>query len=115
MFASKDLVPVVLDADYGPTVRGGALERLLGTACVGEFAISVVVKNEEPQVRPVVVLREIQHRDVAVGVACSENRASAGAAPDPDRLLRAVVQGVRPRLLRDPAPPLHPRVSGGRR
>ncbi len=47
---------------------------------------------------------ELEHRDVAVGVAGGEERAAARPAPDPDRLLRPVVEVVGLSLVRDHAP-----------
>ena len=48
-------------------------------------------------------LAEIQHLDVAVGVAAGHHRPATDAAPDADRLLRPVVQIVRLGLVRDRA------------
>ena len=72
----------------------GPFERLLGAGRVVELAVGVVVQDEQAQRRLVRVLRELEHRDVAVRVAGGEQRPAAGAAPDADRLLRAVVEVV---------------------
>ena len=72
----------------------GSLERLLGAGRVVELALGVVVQDEQAQGRLVRVLGEVEHRDVAVRVAGGEQRPAAGAAPDADRLLRAVVEVV---------------------
>ena len=40
------------------------------------------------------MLGELKHRQVAVGIAGRQDWPAAGAAPDPDRLLRAVVEIV---------------------
>jgi hypothetical protein len=46
---------------------------------------------------------EIEHRDVAVGVPGGEQRSAADAAPDADRLLRAIVEVVGLSLMGDRA------------
>jgi len=53
------------------------------------------MKDEQPHRGPLPQLRELQHGDVAVRVPSSEDGAPAGAAPDADRLLRAVVEVFR--------------------
>ena len=81
----------------------GSLERLLGAGGVVELALGVVVEDEQPQGRPVGVLGELEHRDVAVGVAGGEQRPAAGAAPDAHRLLGPVVEVVGRRRVGDRA------------
>src|SRR5512133_1149602 len=49
------------------------------------------------------VLCEVEHLDVTVRVASGDHRSATGAAPDSDRLLRAVVEIVRLRLVGDRA------------
>src|SRR3954471_14184891 len=46
---------------------------------------------------------ELEHRDVAIGIADGEERSAPGPAPDPDRLLWAIVEVVGLRLVRDGA------------
>src|SRR5690606_21601109 len=91
---SEDRRPVVRDADDGPALAAGLPERLLGAGRVVELPLGVVVPDEQAQERPVLLPREVEHGDVAVRVADGEQRPAARAAPDPDRLLRAVVEVV---------------------
>ena len=74
--------------------RFGSLERLLGAGGVVELALGVVVEEEQAQRWACRRAGEVEHRDVAVGVAGGEQRAAAGAAPDADRLLGPVVEVV---------------------
>src|SRR5437763_5756491 len=61
------------------------------------------------------MLSEVEHRDVAVRVPGGQERSAAGAAPDPDRLLRPIIEIVCLRLMRDRATMLVARVlEGGR-
>src|SRR4051812_49841326 len=91
---SKDGGPVVSDADRGPTVRGGPFQRLIGAGAVVELALLVVVHHEQAQGRVVGVVGELQHRDVAVGVARGEDGPAARAVPDAYGLLGTVVEVV---------------------
>src|SRR3954452_12318200 len=94
-------LPVVLDADDRPAVGDCLVERLLGPGGVRELALAVVMQDEQSQRWLVAVLGEVQHRDVAVGVTARQQRPAAGAAPDADRLLWAVVEVVGLWLVRD--------------
>ena len=49
------------------------------------------------------MLGEIEHRDIAVRVASRQDPPAAGAAPDPERLLRAIIEVVGLGLVRDRA------------
>src|SRR5204863_69048 len=99
----EDGGPVVLDAGDGPAARVGPLERLLGPARVVELPLAVVVVHEHPKERRVLMLGELEHRDVAVRVTDCEDRSASGPAPDADRLLRAIVEIVGLCLVRDRA------------
>src|SRR6185436_20636631 len=55
----------------------------------------------EPEEGLVPVLGEVEHLDVAVGVAGGEHGSSSDAGPDVHRLLRPVVQVVHGRLAGD--------------
>src|SRR4029079_8200740 len=59
------------------------------------------MKDEYPHRGSLLQMRELKHGDVAVRVPSSEERAPAGAAPDADRLLRAVVEIFRCRRVGD--------------
>ena len=85
--------------------RGGLLQRLLGAGGVGELALGVVVEHEQAQRRRSSRLGELEHRDVAVGVAGGEQRPAADAAPDAHRLLAGRRRGSRPRRLCVMVPP----------
>src|SRR3954452_15178118 len=69
---SEHLGPVVADAYDRPALAVGSFERLLGAGGVVELALGVVVEEEQAQEWPVAVLREVEHRDVAVRVAGCE-------------------------------------------
>src|SRR5829696_225532 len=86
--------PVVLHADHGPAVASGLLQGALAAGRVGELPVLVVVQDEQPQERRVGVPREVEHRAVTVAVPGGEQRPAADPAPDPDRLLGAVVEVV---------------------
>src|SRR5207244_1159941 len=60
--------------------------------------------------RLVLMLRDVEHRDVAVRVTGGQERPAAGTTPDPDWLLRAVVEIVGLCLVRDRATTLVARV-----
>src|SRR4051794_4679423 len=72
VLSREDGGPVVLDADDRPTFGVGLLEGLLGTAGVVELAVGVVVEQEQGEEWAVLMPREFEHRNVAVGVACGE-------------------------------------------
>ena len=91
----------------------GPFEGLLGAGGVVELALGVVVEDEQAKRRLVGVLGEVEHLDVAVGVARGEKRPTTGAAPDPDRFLRAVVEVVG-LALRVIVPPARRRCTRGR-
>jgi hypothetical protein len=74
---------------------------LLGTTRVVELALGVVVEDEQSKERLVGMLGEVEHRNVAIRVAGSEEGSAADTAPDTDRLLRAIVEMVGLRLARD--------------
>src|SRR3954452_21959719 len=57
------------------------------------------------------MLAEGEHRDVAVGIAGSDQRSTPGSTPDANRLLRAVVQVVGGRRVRDRAAAVVVRVG----
>src|SRR5687767_11899929 len=95
--------PVVLHADDGPSVAARLLEGGLGAGRVGELAVGVVVEDEQAQERSLDVLREVQHRAVAVAVAGGEQWSAADPAPDPDGLLGPVVEVVEHRGVGDGA------------
>jgi hypothetical protein len=61
------------------------------------------VEHEEPKRQPSLPAGVLQHRDVSVRVAGGEDRTTADAAPDPDRLDRPVVEDVGLRRVRDRA------------
>src|SRR3954463_15369980 len=85
-YGSEDAGPVILDADDRPTVGGGLVERLLGSCGIGELALGVVVQDEQAQERLVAVLAEVQHRDVAIGVAPRQQRPAARSTPKGGRV-----------------------------
>ena len=61
-------------------------------------------RDDEPQRGPPLAAGEAQHLEVAVRVAARDRRAAAGARPDVQRLLRAVVEARRAlRGVDDPA------------
>src|SRR3954447_1345915 len=99
--SGEDARPVVLDADDCPGVRVRALQGELCAARVVELALVIVVAHQQLEERLVLLPREIQHRDVAVGVARSQQRSSPDAAPDTDWLLWPVVEIVGFRLVGD--------------
>jgi hypothetical protein len=100
---SEDGGSIVLDADDRPAALVGPLQCLPGAAGVIELALAVVMQDEQAKGRLVLMLGEIEHRDVAVRVASRQERPSAGAAPDPDRFLRAIIEIVGLGLMRDRA------------
>src|SRR5215207_2539013 len=110
---SEDGGPVVFDAHDPPVVGLGSLECALGSTGVAEFALGIVVEQQEPQGRLARVLGELEHLHVAVGVPGRQQWASAGPVPDPYRLLRAVVEVVDLRLVGDGSALLIARVSEG--
>src|SRR4051794_33510719 len=97
----EDRGPVVFYADHRPAIRGRVLKRLLGAGGVGEFPRGVVVQDEQAQERLVGMPAELEHGDVAVGVAGGQQWPATDPAPDADRLLRAVVEVVGFRRVRD--------------
>lgn len=109
----KTVGPVLPNTDHGPPVGFGSSECLLTTAGVVELALGVIVEYEEPQCRLVGVVGELEHWDVAVGVPGREHWPSAGAVPDPDRLLRAVIEVVGLALVGDGSPALVAGVGEG--
>ena len=66
---SENSRPVVLHAGNCPALVMGSFESTLSTCNIVELALAVVMEDEQPQERLVWVLREVEHLDVAVGVA----------------------------------------------
>ena len=72
----------------------GVVQRSFSACRVVEFALGIVVQDQQPQRRSGCGAREHEHFVIAVGVAGREDGTSADAAPDADGLLRAVVEEV---------------------
>ena len=106
----EDRRPVVLDADHRPALCLRPLQRVFRAGDVVELPVCIVVEDEQAEERLVGVLREVEHRNVAVRVAGGKERSAADTAPDPDRLLRAVVEDVGLRLAHDRAASVVARV-----
>src|SRR5205807_1874214 len=76
---------VVLHADHGPAEFAGLGEGFLRAVVVGEFALAVVVVNQQPEAS------RLKHRGVAVRVTSCEQGFTAGASPDVHGLAWPVV------------------------
>src|SRR5262252_7050029 len=102
----KDSLPIGFHADDNPVPRlrlvPGAVELAdVRLAVVGELALGVVVVHEEHESPSRPARGELQHLQVAVGVAEGGDRAAADAAVDADRLPRAVVDEIELGLARE--------------
>src|SRR6185295_5157615 len=92
----KDSLPVGFHADDDPVVRLGLVPGLVELAdvrgaVVGELTLGVVVVHDEREALAGAVGGDLQHLQIAVGVAECGNRPAADLAVDADRLARAVV------------------------
>src|SRR5215831_7950096 len=98
-FERENFLPVRFHADDNPVLRLGFVPGFVELAdvrlaVVGELALRVVVMHEEHQAPAFAGGGELQHLQVAVGVAESGDRPPADGAVDADRLPRSVVDEV---------------------
>jgi hypothetical protein len=72
--------PSGFHADDRPAALADLLQYLLGAAGVVELALAVVMEDEQAKGWLVLMLGELEHGDIAVRVASSQERPAAGAA-----------------------------------
>src|SRR5271165_5799890 len=83
---SEDGVPVVLHADDRPSSLVCLGHRVLGAFGVGELPLGVVVVDEQAEAG------DLEHRYIAIGVACGQERLSSRASPDVNGLAPVFVE-----------------------
>src|SRR5262245_58976107 len=96
LFKRENPLPVRFHADDNPLLCPRLVERLVEPAdrrlaVVGELALGVVVAHDQHQPSALPGLRELQHLQVAVGIAERGDRAPPDGAVDAHRLSRPVV------------------------
>src|SRR5262247_3621495 len=87
----EDLLPVRLHVDHRPVALPGFVERLVEPAdvrvpVIGIFALGIGVMNNAHETGTRPGGGPLQHLQVAVRIAESENRVAADEAVDADRL-----------------------------
>src|ERR1700754_2925122 len=100
----EHLLPVLLHVDEGPAFRPGLVPCLVELSdlrwpVVGVFARGVRVVHDAGKARARACRGPLQHLQIAVGVAESEDRAAADEAVDAYRLAGPVIDELDFRLL----------------
>src|SRR5882672_5230990 len=97
VLGGEDFRPIVLHADDVEAELTGAVERLgeraqAKVAVIGEFALAIVMMQQERHARPKPRHRVAHHRHVAVGIAEGQDRVASDVKPDVFHLRVAVVE-----------------------
>src|SRR6266702_7241805 len=99
-------LPIVLDADNGPSVLMGEFQRFFRALHIVELTHGVIVAQQQAQRGTRLLSRKLEHWNVSIRVTPCQNRTPTDAAPNVHRFGRTIVQHIASALwMRSPPSP----------